>query len=252
MPQLKEAISTFDTWVDDKRLNKAVTEWQPKRSSREGQLAILDAAKSGDVAAADYLFLTFTKLIAKVFWVYYLGPNKKYAKGRIMAGEDEDFAAMAYTMLLDKEELSPYKTFNPDVFSGDTDLIKQFGYYFYRYLQRTAVKMIRAAKLSGITGNFKADEMPTTVEYDDTLSDAPAEGASFTDEVDMKETIRAFLDVLKKDNEKHYNIFKSRLKGNSIPQTAKELSLSAQGVRNSLKDIQNKYNAFIGEESREN
>jgi hypothetical protein len=249
MNQLKETVNTFTNWVNDRRLNAAVTKWQPQRGTQKGQLEILHAAQSGETTAVDYLFLTFTKLVAKVFWVYYIGPDKKYAKGKITAGEDEEFASMAYTMLAGKEELSPYKTFDPSKFSEDADLIKQFGYYYYRYLQRMSMKMSRANKMEGMAGNVKDNAAPQTVDYDSLsgTGEEPSTPDSFTAEVDMKETLRVFLGQLKQRDERYYKIFKSRLAGNSIPETAKKLSVTAQTVRNDLKVIQDMYKEFVGE-----
>lgn len=248
MQLLQEAIKTFTKWVDGKRLADAVTAWGSFSKTQDGQKQILAAAATGDVTAADYLFAVYTKIIAKAFWAYYLGPQKQYHKQRLSSGADEDFASVAYGMLLGVSEPSPYKTFDASKFSEQADLIKQFGYYVYRYLQNEAMKMIRAEKMGGLSGNVEKDTKIQTVGYEDHFENSEETSVgSFAASVDLKETLRAFLATLKHDNETLYKVFRGRLQGKSVADVAAELGVTGQSVRNYLKTIQQLYNKFVGE-----
>lgn len=247
MKTLREAISTFDTWVDKNRAGLALNAYYEMSKTQEGQKQILKAASGGDTTAADYLFLVYKKIIAKAFWTYYLGPDKKYYQGRLSDGADEDFASVAYSMLLGSEGTSPYKTFSPDKFSPEADLIKQFGYYLYRYLQNEAMKMIRAEKMGGISGNVPTDQTVSTVGYEDHFENTEKASSddSFTDEADMQATLKSFLQKLKKENDTYYKIFKARMQQKGFEDIASELNISSQSVRNHLKKIQQMYNDFV-------
>lgn len=245
--RLQEGISTFDLWVDGKRFNAAVQKYLPLSKTQEGQKQILQAARSGDSVAADFLFSAYKKIIAKAFWTYYLGPNKRYHQRRLEQGADADFASVAYNMLIGDEGTSPYKTFNPDKFTPEADLIKQFGYYLYRYLQNEAIKMIRAERMGGMTGNLKQGEDVSTVGYEDHFENSrEAATADFSSDVDMKLTLEAFLKKLRAESPKQYQIFTSRLKGKSLQEIADELGQSQQAIRNQMKQVQDKYNDFVG------
>jgi DNA-directed RNA polymerase specialized sigma24 family protein len=246
MKTLREAISTFNNWVSRSRAEKALATYYEMSKTQEGQKQILAAASSGDVVAADYLFLVYKKIIAKAFWTYYLGPQKQYHQKRLAMGADEDFASVAYSMLLGADGTSPYKTFNPEKFRPSADLIKQFGYYLYRYLQNEAVKMIRTEKMGGIAGNIPRGQEVSTVEYEDHFENTPQASSSdsFTGEVDMQETLKAFLQKLKQENTTYYNIFKARMQQKDFNTIAKELGMSSQSVRNHLKKIQQMYIEF--------
>lgn len=256
-----EALSTFDSWISPVRQNKANAVYADLAKTQEGQLKILDDAKSGNTTAADFLFTLYKRIIAKVFWKYFLGPDKKYHQARIISGDDNDFASVAYSMLLgDSEEASPYETFKPSKFSASADLLKQFGYYFYRYLQNEAVKMIRARNLGGMTGNIshtvgrkkdislKSPDNIAISSYEDHFENDKLLSSSdnYTSEIDSKITWEAFLRKLRKNNPKYYNIIRLRLNGLDISQVADELGISDQSVRNYLKDIKRQYDAFIG------
>jgi|LSQX01.3.fsa_nt_gb RNA polymerase sigma factor (sigma-70 family) len=246
MRTLREAISTFDTWVDRNRAEKALATYYELSKTQDGQKHILTSASEGDSTAADYLFLTYKKIIAKAFWTYYLGPERRFHQRRLNAGADEDFASMAYEMLLGGEGTSPFKTFNPDKFTSSADLIKQFGYYYYRYLQNEAVKMIRAEKMGGVAGNIPKGEEVSAVGYDDYFDNTVAASTpdSFVDEINLQETLRSFLNLLKKENTTYYEIFKGRLQQESIKDIAERLGVSDQSIRNHLKKIQQMYKEF--------
>jgi hypothetical protein len=250
MERLQEGISTFDEWVSDQRFNKAMQQYLPLAKTQDGQKKILAAAAGGDTVAADYLFSAYKKIIAAAFWKYYLGPERRYHSKRLEAGADEDFASVAYTMLLGAEGTSPFKTFNASKFTAEADLIKQFGYYYYRYLQNEAVKMIRSEKLGGLSGGVDKGTEVSMVGYEDHFenSEEAASSDSFTDEIDLKETIAAFLKKLKRsDSPVDYEIFKGRLKQKSTTVLASELGMSAQAIRNHLASIAALYKDFVGE-----
>lgn len=246
MEHLQEAIGTFDNWIDDNRLNAAVIKWQPKRKTQEGQKEILKAAASGDATAADFLFLTYTKLISRAFWKYYIGPDKRYSRVKLANQEDKEFASVAYTILLGKEKPNPHKSFNPDVFDKDADLIKQFGYYFYNYLGNYSRKTYRKAAAAGLTGRPQNEEI-RVVSYDrlgGSLSDPDQH--SFEDEVVLEHSLKQYVQLLKDTNEKFYDIFMLRAKGKTVDEVAEILGFTRQSIRLNLITMKEIYDDFMG------
>lgn len=245
MEPLKESINTFNDWVSRARQEQALASYYEMSKTQDGQKQIMNDARTGDAVAADYLFLVYKKIIAKAFWQYYMGPAKQYHQKRLQGGADEDFASVAYNMLIGDEGTSPYKTFNPDKFTPTADLIKQFGYYVYRYLQNEAVKMIRSDKMGGIAGNIPKGEEVTSVGYEDHFDNTvQASDDSFEGAVDERITLKQFLIKLKNENKTYYQVFKGRMQQKSFNDIADELGISGQSVRNHLKKIQQMYIEF--------
>lgn len=254
MDKLQEAINTFDRWVSAARAGVAMATYGELSRTQDGQKQILADAKAGNTVAADFLFIALKPVIAKAFWKYFLGPNPATHQFKISQGADEDFASLAYEMLLGQGETSPFITFNAGKFSKTANLIKQFGYYVYRYLQNESAKIHRTDKLSGMTGNLKSDAGDVHVGSYETLTDPesgsgrePATSGSFTDDIDEKETIRVFLDHLGELRPIYRDVFKLRLKGKSVEETAEALGITGQSVRNHMKNIHALYKEFIGE-----
>lgn len=257
MKKLQEAIKTFDVWVSKDREIAARRAYEEQAKSQEGQLNVLAAASNGDTTAADYLFVTLKPVIAKAFWKYFLGPNLATHQFKISQGADQDFASLAYEMLLGQLDPSPYAAFDASKFKPSANLIKQFGYYLYRYLQNEAMKIHRADNMAGMTGNVKSDtgsihvgsyeDMATPAEDGAKAGDEPAVSDSFTSDVEEKETIRVFLDHLQEIRPLYREIFALRLKGLDVLQVAKKLGISDQSVRNHMKAIHGLYKDFVGE-----
>lgn len=248
MITLNEAISTFDIWVSPSRLARANAKYLTASATQAGQNQILQDAAGGSAEAADFLFDLLKKVIAKAFWNYYLGPDRSKHAARISSGAAEDFASVAYAMLLGGGDPSPYNTFKSSKFAPSANLLRQFGYYVYRYLQNEAFKMIRGDKMQGMTGNVANNEDVQVAGYEDHFeNDEQASTSDDTGSVDEKETIRAFLDHLKTIKKVYYDVFRGKLKGLSTEDVAAKLGISGQSVRNHLKDIKSLYVNFIGE-----
>ena len=257
MKKLQEAIKTFDVWVSKNREIAARAAYEELSKTQQGQSSILEAASKGDTVAADFLFVTLKPVIAKAFWKYFLGPNPATHQFKISQGADQDFASLAYEMLLGQMKPSPYTAFDSSKFNAKANLIKQFGYYLYRYLQNEAVKIHREDNMVGMTGNVKADsggvhvgsyeDMATPGEDGAKAGNEPSVSDSFTSDIEEKETIRVFIEHLKEIRPVYRTIFVLRLKGLDINQIAAKLEISDQSVRNHLKTIQSLYKEFIGE-----
>lgn len=250
MIQLKEGINTFNQWVTGARAEKALHTYYNMSKEQEGQKQILAAAKQGDSVAADYLFLVFKKIIARVFWKYYLGPDKKYYRKRIEEGAAEEFATIAYSLLLGGGSASPYNTFNLDKFTGEADLIKQFGYYFYRYLQNESIKAIRADKMAGMTGNVSKDETVSTVSYEDTVENNLGDSVSYSSpsfegNLADRDAYNQFLAELKSDEPVLYEILMKRMSGLTSNQIARQMGISGQTIRNYTQKIKQIYQSYI-------
>jgi len=135
--------------------------WGEVVTSREGQIELLNAAKEGDPTAINYLFLKSSAILGKVFTTTFLGSNPRSIKTRIARGDQNVFVGLVYDILYGaskKDKASPLNTFDPDVFSEDTDLIKKFGYYLMRYVEAEAIRYNKAERKEGITGNISSEE----------------------------------------------------------------------------------------------
>jgi DNA-directed RNA polymerase specialized sigma24 family protein len=239
MQLMQEAINTFDNWITPKRQATAMSTYDEISRTQKGQKQILGAAASGDHVAADYLFLRLKGVIAKAFWKYFMGPDKGFHRAKIMQGSDKDFASIAYEMLLGSGKTSPYATFKFSGFSSSADLIKQFGYYFYRYMQNEAFKNLRADKLGGLAGNIKTGEDVHTVGYEDHFEndENAASTDDYTAETNTQMAFEALLQKLKKENLTYYRVLVLKAKGFDVEAIAKKLDISGQSVRNHLKAI---------------
>lgn len=232
--------SAFDTIVPANVEARLQDEFDPIAQTQEGQLQILDMAESGDSDAAMYLFSRYRKLIAKAFWKYYMGPNKRFHRSRLASGDDQEFASVAFEMLLGGAMPSPYKTFNPDKFSASTDLIKQFSYYIYRYLQNEAHKMNRATNMQGMVGNVGASDSPSITNYDDNELSVPSSAA----DIDHRATVDQFVDWLSEESQVLADTFAFAQQGMSAADIATELGLTTASVYNYVKRLGSLWRQF--------
>lgn len=171
---LEAADLSFESFVSPTAQKKANEAWADRVKTQEGQLECLEAAENGQEEAVNYLYVRFLPLIRSAFWKYLIGPNRKYLSSKINSGEAEEFGNTAYTMIAGAESPSPYKTFDPSKFSENTDLINQFSYYFYRYLQAASFKIIRAHKSGSISSSNDDEdkEKPVDISYDEYMSNS--------------------------------------------------------------------------------
>lgn len=143
----------FDAFMSKASEQEAIAKWGPVAKTQEGQKQILNAAKNQDYSAVNYLYSRLKGTVYKVFWYYFIGPNKKLGVEKISNGDAAEFATEAYMMLAGLGRSNPYKTFNPDLFDEKADLISQFNYYYKGYLQNEAFKIIRRNNKGGFSGN---------------------------------------------------------------------------------------------------
>jgi hypothetical protein len=218
------SVNTFDTIISDSQREKARERYGHLANSQEGQIEILKAASKGTPLAAIFLYDRLQKVIAKAFWKYHMGPNKSTHHNRIKAGAAKDFVSLAFELLMDgKRSPSPYTTFDPSKFSPQSDLIKQFAYYLYRYLQNESVKQY---------GSEQTPAGETTIGYDQAGIEDEQSVASHSEDIDERETQRAFYNYVKQQDAKSAQILKLAMRGMEASEIAKELNMSQMGVRN--------------------
>ena len=143
----------FDSFMSKQSEQEAIAKWDPISKTQEGQKEILEAARNQDYSAVNYLYHRLKGTVYKVFWYYFIGPNKKLGSEKISNGEAAEYAVEAYMMLAGQGGSDPYKTFNPDIFDEKADRITQFNYYYKGYLQNEAFKLIRKHNKGGFSGN---------------------------------------------------------------------------------------------------
>lgn len=239
----KERIDTFDVHIPSERIDKALRDWEKKSEHQTGQIEIINAASQGKQSAVDYLFVRFKKMIAKVFWDRVVKDKWKRVKGK----QDEEFSLLAYSMLSGEERPNPYNSFDTFLFDKDADLIHQFGYYFYRYLQRAATAFLLRGYGRGST--FPDFYVKSYDEFEH-LKQIPDE-YDFTNKISDDYTVESFLNLLKNTNIKYYEVMTLMLKGYNQVETAEILGTSQQNVFYRLKVIKDIYNKFM-EEMNEN
>lgn len=238
--KLLEATDAFNKYLSQSDVDQAMSKY-PNVKDHATQIQVIEDAKAGNLDAVNLLYHTYKGLTAKAFWTYYLGPDKKFWPARLRAGEDYDFASKAYELLAsgDTGKTSPYSTFDPKKFSAKTDIIKKFGYYFFRYLQNEAFKMIRKKGLQGISGNIPKDVDISVASYEDVPDTAVESG---TEDIDLKLTLDSFVDTLPTKYKKVFNLKRTGL---SIDDIASELGIHSVSVRNYMSDIKDKWDAYV-------
>ncbi len=242
--KLLEATDAFNKYLSETDIEQAKAQY-PDLRDRATQIKVIEDAKQGNLDAVNLLYFLFKGLTAKAFWSYYLGPDKKYWPSRLRAGEDYDFASKAYELLAsgDTGKTSPYATFNPDKFSAKTDLIKKFGYYFFRYLQNEAFKMLRKKGMQGISGNIPKDANLSVESYEDVHDNTNETAvASGTEDIDLKLTLDSFVDTLPF---KYKKVFNLKRQGMSMEDIGAELGIHQNSVRTYMKDIKDKWDEYV-------
>jgi len=241
--KLLEATDAFDKYLPQNEI-MASREKYPNLKDRNTQIQLINDAKAGDLDAVNVLYDEFKGLTSKAFWKYYLGPDKKFWPSRIRAGEDYDFASRAYELLASPNlKTSPYNTFEAAKFDDKTDLVKKFGYYFFRYLQNEAFKMLRSKNVKGLGGNIPQDAKVEVASYEDVYDNsAEASDASHTEDIDLKLTLDSFTDTL---SPKHKGVFDLKRDGHHINDIAEQLGMSHVSVRTHLKDIKDLWDAYV-------
>ena len=204
---LFESIITFDQYPPAKDLAAA-------QEAMEGlsELEIIELAKNKDMDAINYIFDKTRKPIAKAFWTYYLGPDKKkWAKKRIDRGDAITYLNMVIEMLL-SDDANPIKSFDPAKMQAkEGDLINKLGYYIMRYAQSASFKAIRSDKAGGITDsadNAKTQSLDSD-KYEDGQLDLDS-GDTATAETDVQDSFASWLKTL---NPKDKEIMKLRAQG---------------------------------------
>ena len=241
--RLLEATDAFNKYLSQSDVDKAMATY-PNIKDRKTQLKVLKDAKNGDLNAVNLLYYTYKGLTSKAFWKYYLGPDKKYWPSRLRAGEDYDFASRAYELLASPDaKTSPYKTFDIKKFSPETDLIKKFGYYFFRYLQSEAFKMLRAKGMQGLSGNIPQNEEINVASYEDVNDNSEeASSPSGTEDIDLRLTLDSFTDTLPA---KYKKVFELKRQGMGVLDIAKTLGIAHVSVRSYLEKIKELWDAYV-------
>jgi len=231
--------TAFDTAIPDSYVQKAKAAYGQIAQTQDGQKAILQQASSGDETAAIYLYDRLKKVVAKAFWKYYLGPNKRVHQKRMQGKADVEFVSLAFELLLDGDrEPSPYKAFDASKFSPESDLIKQFGYYLYRYLQNEAFKLIRRQTTASGTGS--ADVSYDALENSDALQSE----TNHADQIDAQETSRAFYQFVLRKKPELAPILKLMLQGFSTNEIAKKIGRSQMNTKTKKHQIQELWGLF--------
>lgn len=246
----KDVDGVLTAWLSPEAINEANSIWEEKAKTRDGQLEILDAAHNGEASAVNYLYNRFLPLVRKVFWKYYAGPDKKLAQDSKDQSNVINFSAIAYNMLSGAESPSPYNTFNPDKFDEKADLINQFSYYYYRYLQSEAFKLIRKERKGAFSGNKDSEEDSSVISYDDFASNTTEAAADdFSDDANLNLIYDDFTKWLSENKAPIYKDIWELLRSGMKPEKiSEELNLAnAQQVRNYFNRIKKYFRALYPE-----
>lgn len=237
----------FSGWITpslEKILDK---KYKDLEKTREGQLQILEEARDGDRDAIIYLYKTYLPLVLKAYWKYFIGPDKKAGSNKITQEGAQDFLTHAYELLSDTNETSPYKTFDPSKFDDNANLIKQFSYYFFRYLQNEAIKLAKKynkgafssysfGKEGKNTHDMFNGDMMNPEEHRLSIDDNSEEVApDHSDSTDLKIILDDFTEWLRNKEDKRYSkIFILKRKGYSLKDIAEKMNLTSEQYARSL------------------
>lgn len=231
--------------------------------THEGQLEILKRASHQDMDAVMYLYVRFLNLTARVFWKYYIGPHREYGLSKIQSGEASEVVTKALELLAGLNDPNVYAVWKASVFrdTPSVDYIKQFSYYYSRYLQNECVKLYHADNQAGISGRrpgdnisvgsydsfesdknadledesaaeeFEVSEDPFAEEIvEEDMEEIATEGG-LGDQSDIKDIIRDFKNYLKNlKNKKYYIIFTLKLEGLSPKEISEETGIKRQEI----------------------
>lgn len=98
--RLQEAITTFENLLNPHDKERALSAWTDVAKTFEGQKALLQEARAGNLDAINYLYLNLLPQITSVFWKNFLGPNPGFRRQRLDQGDQFVFASMVYQSLL--------------------------------------------------------------------------------------------------------------------------------------------------------
>lgn len=187
---LREAIETFQKLLSPSDISEANEMWADLATDYAGQVELLNSAKAGDITAVNYLYLQLIPQISSVFWKKFVGPDPRYRRQRISQGDHLAYASMVYEVLLSasvqtgEEEAvkarmksysgsedvdqeyealmgtaSPLRTFDPEFFDEDTNVIQKFGFYLMGALESEATKYNRKERRGGLTGKRSKNDI---------------------------------------------------------------------------------------------
>lgn len=192
----REAIKAFDSILNSHEITKAKEAWEKVVQSHDGQILLFKEARAGNLDAINYLFYKLQPQIMKAFWKYFLGSGGGVRRSRIEQGDQYDFIFLAYQGLLSpyyknlpeeeakelirlnllksgkepsekeveeeyveiKSTYSPLSTFDPEVFTQDTDIINKFGYYMDTFLKTRSTLYNTEKQLGGIVASSYKDK----------------------------------------------------------------------------------------------
>ena len=242
--QLKEKALTadeiFSGWLDPVKLAEVKAKFEDKAKTHKGQLEILKAAADHDMDAAMYLYDRYKLLTLRHFWKYYIGKNKELGMQKIYNEAAVDLAEKSLELLSGNNKPNPFESWDASRYLDDldTDLIKQFSYWYGRYFQNECVKAWTKEKKGGLTGNQSSEEPASIGSYDE-LTDKElesSEGYSLgaDEEAEKKENQLILINTIKdfkkwlRDNkpERELAVFDLKLQGLKNKEIAKELKFS--------------------------
>jgi len=246
--QLKEKALTADEifrgWIDPDLLEEIKTKFADMEKTHAGQLSILKMAEDHDMNAAMYLYNRYLLLTLKIFWKYYIGENKELGMQKIYNGAAVDLAEKSLELLSGNNIPDPFKSWDSSKYLDDlnTDLIKQFSYWYGRYFQSECVKAWTKEKKAGFTGNQSSEENISVGSYDELtdkdLSGSHGYSAGADEEVEKKDkqmtlinTIKDFKKWLKENKpERELAVFDLKLQGLKNKEIAKELKFASDQI----------------------
>ena len=253
--RLAESLTDVDSilrvWIPPEAVNKANEVWEEKVKTQEGQNECLSAAANSDKTAVNYLYNRFFPLIQKVFWKYYVGPNKELGVEKLSNQGVIEFASTAYSMLAGINNPSPYETFTPKKAAkasnfNTADIINLFSYYYYRYLQSEAFKQIRRERPGAFSGYMDHSNIPSVASYDEYFQNSDlASDSSFEGDETTKNTLNKIFDEFSdwledKKGKRYKDIFDGARNGEDFEDIAKRLGMTGRmQVRNHFNRIKN-------------
>ena len=245
----------IDSWLDKDSVKRAQAKYN--EDTFEGQLEIYNAAKSGEKDACNYLYNRYLGLIFKVWKQTIMGSNPNMNSLKFLNGVASEYSERAYFMICNAHDPSPYNSFDPNVYDKNANLLNQFGYYYYRYLQNEATKInIRFSKDALNRYSTSLDGSDDAEEFGDDnirkLGKNNLEAISSPDSTESEDiniVIDEFTQWLKDNKDPKYSqIFDLRKQGYSIADIADKIGAKGpQWVRSDFNKIKNWFGGLYPE-----
>lgn len=241
----KSLTKAFDEFIQSEEYMKAKEGVENTLGPSPEYSSIIKLAQEDDINAKIVLYAESTKMVAHVFWKNFMGPNKKIWKSRLDKGDDMYFAGEAFEVL-DKA----LNSFNINKYSN-TDILRNFQFWYGRYLRMRAVKLNKEEAKHGATGKGTLKQPVASLDTGIGKGEKSLSHPDHASATNLEDALNSYIDKLKNADDstsaKLLQALEGRLQGQSAEDIAADLGMSDWNFRKlmrTLKDDMTQYGLF--------